>query len=191
MTLRSQFAKTMSAVLEADDKVVVLLGDIGVWSFRDAMARWPRRCLNIGVCEQGSIGFAAGLALGGYYPVFSSIDSFVCRRGYEFILHGFGTQRLPGLFVTVGGTSDYERLGPTHCAPDSVTLMAQIPGMHIRMPVTESTVDLAITSAVRQRQLAYIRLEESLVAQDASGLLLDNAPHLGATNGHISSGAQR
>lgn len=183
MSLRSQFAKTMLSAMDADDKVIVVLGDIGVHAFREHAKRWPTRVINGGIAEFASVGMCAGLAMGGYLPVYSTIDSFLVRRAYEALYINFGLQRLPGVFVTVGGSHDYAKLGPTHQCAEGTTLMAQIPGMHIRMPVNESTVDLAITNAVRQRQLSYIRLEESLVAQDASSLLLDNVPpHLGANN---------
>lgn len=191
MTLRSQFAKTVSALLDERDDLVILLGDIGVFAMRDAMASHPQRCLNIGVMEQGSVSFAAGLALQGYLPLFHTIDSFLVRRAYEQIYIGFGLQRLPGLFVSVGGSHDYAKLGPTHQCPEGTALMAQIPGMHIRMPVTESTVDLAIRSAVEKRQLSYIRLEESLAMADGDQPV---RPYLklGASNGHaVDPGAQR
>jgi transketolase len=192
MSLRSAFAITATRLLDEDERLVILLGDIGVWAMRAAMAKHPQRCLNIGVMEQGSVSFGAGLAMQGYVPIFHTIDSFMVRRAYEQIYIGFGLQKLPGVFISVGGTSDYAKLGPTHECPEGPTLMAQIPGMHIRIPVSEATVDLAITTAVRQRQLSYIRLEESLAVQDASSLLLDNVPPLGASNGHaISPGAQR
>src|SRR5262245_5491077 len=182
MTLRSQFAKTVIDLMARDDKIVVLLGDIGVHAFRDAFANWPERCINVGICEQASVDMAAGLALGGYYPIFSTIDSFLVRRAYESIYIGFGLQRLPGMFVTVGGSSDYSRLGPTHMCPEAPTLMAQIPGLHMRSPITDATVALAIGNAVMARQLAYIRLEEA-----AAVAMSDNVvplPTSGATNGH-------
>lgn len=191
MTLRCAFAKSAMSLMAENDRVVVLLGDIGVYAMRQAMQLWPDRCINIGVMEQASVSFAAGLSMQGYVPIFHTIDSFLVRRAYEQIYIGFGLQRLPGVFISVGGSNDYAKLGPTHQCPEGATLMAQIPGMHIAMPVREDMVDLAITKAVRERRLSYIRLEESLVAQDASSLLLDNAPHLGVGNGHISSGAQR
>lgn len=193
MTLRSQFAKTAAALLDERDDLVILLGDIGVFAMRDAMARHPQRCLNIGVLEQGTVSFAAGLALQGYLPLFHTIDSFMVRRAYEQIYIGFGLQRLPGLFVSVGGEHDYAKLGPTHQCPEGTTLMAQIPGMHIRMPVTEETVDLAIRNAVSMRQLSYIRLEESLAVQEVAPVSRPKLHlKLGASNGHaIDPGAQR
>lgn len=187
MTLRSQFSKTVIDLMEADAKVILALGDIGVHSFKLAFERWPDRCYNLGICESASVDLCAGLAMGGFFPIYSSIDSFVTRRAHEAIFIGFGLQRLPGMFVTVGGGADYRLLGPTHTCENGAVLMGQIPGMHTRLPITEANVDLAIRSAVQKRQLSYIRLEESLaVALDDNVVPL----HLGASNGHaIPAGA--
>lgn len=173
------------------EQPVLCLGDISVYAFRDVFAAHPTRCYNLGICEQASVDLCAGLAMGGYIPIFHTIDSFLIRRAYESIYIGFGLQRLPGVFISVGGSQDYAKLGPTHQCPESPTLMAQIPGMHIRMPVTPETVDLAITNAVTQRQLAYIRLEESVAVQPQERKVL-HLPKLGAKNGHaVDTGPQR
>lgn len=188
MTLRAQFAKTVINLMERDEKIIVLLGDIGVYAFRQAFERWPERTINCGVAECGMVGMAAGLAMGGFYPIVSTIDSFLVRRAYEFIALDFGLQNLPGLFVTVGGSVDYAKLGPTHQCPEAPTLMAQIPGMHIRMPITDMTVDLAISKAVKGRQLSYVRLEESQSVQEpAPERKVLHLPIPGARNG-ISTG---
>jgi transketolase len=180
VTLRSQFAKTVIEIMEKDSGVVLALGDIGVHLFKAAFERWPDRCYNFGICESASVDVCAGLAMGGFYPIYSSIDSFVTRRAHEAIFIGFGLQRLPGMFITVGGGADYRRLGPTHMCENGAALMGQIPGMHIRMPVTGAATSAAISNAVSARQLSYIRLEESLaVALDDNVVPL----HLGA-NGH-------
>ena len=170
MTLRSQFAKTVIAAMERDEKIVVLLGDIGIHSFREAFERWPNRCINMGVCEQGMVGFAAGLAMMGFYPVVSTIDSFLLRRALEFIRLDFGEQLLSGLFVTVGGSNDYAKLGPTHQCPEGPRLMSTIPHMRQTMPRTESAVAYDIRSAISDRWLCYVRLEESLAIHDAAPL---------------------
>jgi len=187
MTLRSAFARTVIDLMERDDRLIVMLGDIGVHAFRDAFSRWPKRCINAGICESASVDMAAGLAMSGYYPIYSTIDSFLVRRAYEALYIGFGLQRLPGLFVGLGGTSDYRRLGPTHQCAENRTLMDQIPGMKVLTPASERYASEVIARAIAARQLTYISLEESLaVALDDNVVPL----HLGANNGHaIPAGA--
>ena len=187
MTLRSAFSKAVIDLMARDDKIAVLLGDIGIHAFREAFAKWPERTINCGVAECGMVGMAAGLSMAGFYPVVSTIDAFLVRRAYEFIYLDFGLQGLPGLFVTVGGAQDYARLGGTHQCHEGLTLMSEVRGMHLRQPTSEARVREAITDAVAARSLCYIRLEESLVVAETDNVI---PLTLGAKNGHaIPAGA--
>lgn len=161
MSLRAQFVASVTKLMEEDEKIVLVLGDISVFAFRDAFTRWPERCINIGICEQASVGFCAGLAMAGYYPVFHTIDSFMVRRAYEFIYVDFGIQRLAGMFVSVGGSRDYAPLGPTHMCEGGLGMMLQVKGMRVAMPGDDKDVDGVIMGAISDRALAYVRLEES------------------------------
>lgn len=161
MNQRRQFSATMLELMEKDESIVVLLGDIGVFSFRDHMARWPKRCINAGVSEQAMVGMAAGLALAGLYPVISTIDSFLARRAYEFIRLDFGEQQLPGLFVSVGHDGDYKGLGPSHACPEGRDLMQSVPGMYVTEPETPFQLEVELRRAVGARSLTYIRMREA------------------------------
>jgi transketolase len=161
MTQRQQFATTMLDIMEQDERVCVLLGDIGVWAFREHMARWPLRCVNVGVSEQAMVGMAAGLACAGLYPVVHTIDSFLVRRAYEFIRLDFGEQGLPGLFVSVGHDRDYAALGPSHWCPEGYEMMERVPGMEVSECYADFRVDYVIKNAVESRKLAYLRLREN------------------------------
>lgn len=158
--MRKQFTATVEKLLADHDRIVLLLGDIGVHAFRKSFERYPERCYNIGTAEQTMVGMAAGLAKEGFYPIVHSIAPFLVRRAYEQIYIDFGAQQLPGLFVTVGADNDYPALGPTHRCPEDVTLMKCVPGMGVRVPQDEIDVDGGIYASVKQSQLCYMRLRK-------------------------------
>ena len=118
MTQRAAFIATVSRLMDEDDRIILLLCDIGVYGFRRLFQKHPKRCHNTGVTECGTVGMAAGLAASGYYPIVSTIDSFLMRRAYEFIRLDFRETGLAGLFVGVGGQREYRKLGPTHMLPE-------------------------------------------------------------------------
>ena len=60
--MRSQFTETISQIFKKDKKTTMLLGDIGVFSFRDLFKKYPKRIYNIGILEQSMISLAAGLS---------------------------------------------------------------------------------------------------------------------------------
>jgi len=108
--MRKQFVATIERLLDEDPRLVVLLGDIGVFAFRIAFKKHPKRVINIGILEQATVSLAAGLAKEGFIPLFHSIAPFVVERAFEQIKVDFGYQQLAGHFVSVGGSYDYAAL---------------------------------------------------------------------------------
>lgn len=153
---RAQFPITMLRLMEQDDKIVVLLCDVGTFAFREHMSRWPDRCVNMGTCEGATVSFAAGMALEGLYPVISTIEPFLVRRAYEQIR--LDLQGLGACLVTVGHDRDYPTMGESHWCPEGLTLMAQVPGMKLVEPIDAEGVDAWLSCYIVHRSLAYVRL---------------------------------
>lgn len=99
--MRQQFTKTMTDLEHADDRVILLLNDIGVWAFRHLKAEYPNRVHNLGIMEQASVSMAAGFSMVGYVPFFHTIAPFIVERAYEQLKDDFGYQNINGNFVSV------------------------------------------------------------------------------------------
>lgn len=158
--MRAAFAQTVVRLMAENDKIVLLLADVGAYGFREAAERFPGRVLNLGVCEQAIVGIAAGLAKDGRYPIVHTIAPFLCLRALEFIRNDFGLQQLPGLFVSCGASFDYTALGATHHAPEDCWLMSTVPGMRVYVPANDADVDAIIAGSVDTLTLSYVRLSE-------------------------------
>ena len=161
VNMRQQFTATVTALEEKDERVILLLNDIGVWAFRHLKAQYPNRVHNLGILEQASIGVSAGLALTGYIPIFHTIAPFIVERGYEQLKDDFGYQNLNGNFVSVGGSFDYSALGMTHYCPGDVGALMQIPNMQIVLPGTAKEMDRLMMEAYDNGSPTYFRLSES------------------------------
>lgn len=158
--MRKQLIATVEALLAEDERIILLLGDIGVFGFRNAFAKYPRRVFNIGILEQSSVGLAAGLAKEGFIPIFHSIAPFVVERAFEQIKIDFGYQNLGGLFVTVGASYDYAALGCTHHCPGDVALMKTVPNMHVIVPGSRHELDQLCRQSYADGMPKYLRLSE-------------------------------
>ncbi|MFA6544078.1 MAG: transketolase C-terminal domain-containing protein [Limisphaerales bacterium] len=167
MNIRQQFVATVEDLLAQDPRLVLLLGDIGVFGFRNAFAKFPGRVVNIGILEQATVSFAAGLAREGFIPVFHSIAPFVVERAFEQLKVDFGYQRLPGCFVSVGASFDYASLGCTHHCPGDVALMQQVPGMRIVAPGNSVEFDTLFRESYSGGP-TYFRLSERAHAQEGA-----------------------
>ena len=158
--MRKQFTKTIQDILYSDSKTALLLGDIGVFGFREEIANIPKRVYNIGILEQSTIGIAAGMAKEGMTPFVHTIAPFIVERALEQLKVDFGYQGLNGNFISVGGSYDYAALGCTHHCPADVSVMLSIPNMEILIPGTASELDSLLKQTYNNGSPTYTRMSE-------------------------------
>src|SRR5580765_3495660 len=132
--MRREFASTLTAAAERDERIVLLTGDLGFMVLEPFTERFPDRFFNVGVAEQNMVGVATGLAEAGYVPYVYSIATFASLRPYEFIRNGPVHQQLPVRVVGVGGGFDYGTNGPSHHALEDLAVMRAQPGLTVLAP---------------------------------------------------------
>ena len=158
--MRKQFAKTVSEIFKKDKKVVALLGDIGVFSFRDLFKFYPKRIYNIGILEQSMISMAAGLSNEGFKPIVHTIAPFMVSRALEQLKIDFGYNKLGGNFVSIGASYDYAALGCTHHCPEDINLMHNIPNMEIVVPGNSKEFNQLFNQSYKNNKPTYFRLSD-------------------------------
>jgi transketolase len=156
--MRGQFAKTMLSVGLSDQRLVVLVGDIGAFGLRDFAAQCPGRFFNVGIREQAMASIAAGFSQTGFIPVIHSITPFVVERCFEQIKDDFCYQETPGNVVSVGGGIDYAALGGTHHSYSDIALMKSLPGTQVFCPGSQREFDLLFRENYACGKLNYFRL---------------------------------
>jgi len=157
--MRKQFVKTVEKIFSKKN-IVLILGDIGVHAFSKLMKKYPNRAINIGILEQSTISFAAGLSKLGIIPIIHTIAPFMISRCFEQIKIDFGYQKLSGNFVSVGASYDYSKLGCTHHCPEDINLIKNIPGMQIVIPGNSFEFDRLFLSSYKNNFPTYFRLSE-------------------------------
>ena len=109
--MRRTFGKIITELADRDDKIIVIVGDIGYRVFDEFRTKHPDRFINIGICEQSMIGVSAGMALEGLKPWVYTITPFLIERPFEQIKLDINEQNVN---VKLVGFADYPHLGPTH-----------------------------------------------------------------------------
>jgi transketolase len=156
--MRNECVRTIEELALSDPQVLVVASDPGCDFMSELAARRPERLMIEGVCEQGLVGMAAGLASEGYYPFIFTLAVFATRRCYEQLLLDFGLHQLSGCVVGTGGGFAYAALGPTHLAVDDLLLFSAIPGSAILTP-GEPNEAVRLTQQARAFSgLSYMRL---------------------------------
>jgi transketolase len=118
--MRRRFGKIISDLAKKDDKIFLIVGDIGFGIFDEFRKNHPKRFLNLGICEQSIIGVSAGMALNGLKPWVYTITPFLIERPFEQIKLDINQQKVN---VKLVGFADYPTLGPTHSEINARKLM--------------------------------------------------------------------
>jgi transketolase len=190
--MRRQFRDTVTELAAADERVVLVFGDISVFMFEGFASRFPGRFYNLGICENTLVSVAAGLASQGFIPFVHTIAPFVTERCLEQIKLDVGYNGFPVHIVTVGATYDYAWDGPTHQAIADIGAMRLIPGVDIVQPGTREEVDRLLRERYASGRPTYFRLSdhphgEQLQTSYARGVVVrdEGAPVTVVTAGPI------
>jgi transketolase len=158
--MRKQLVKSVGHLLHENEKTVLLLGDIGIFGFRNEFKQFPERTYNIGILEQSTVSLSAGLSLVNLIPFVHTISPFIVERCLEQLKIDFGYQDINGNFITIGNSYDYSSLGPTHHCPGDVQQLMTIPNMEIIVPGTSHEFDLLLKQTYNDGKPTYFRLSE-------------------------------
>ena len=112
---RGDIVNNIIPYAEKDDRIVLLVCDMGFGvtdKFRD---RFPDRFYNMGIMEQGTVGIAAGMAMTGLIPVVYSIVNFLVFRAIEQMRNDVVMQDLNVKFIATGVNNYFRFLGDSHC----------------------------------------------------------------------------
>ena len=118
--MRRSFGKIITELADRDEKIYVIVGDIGYRVFDEFREKHPDRFINMGICEQSMIGVSAGMALEGLKPWVYTITPFLIERPFEQVKLDIDQQNVN---VKLVGFSDYPTLGPTHTELNGKKLM--------------------------------------------------------------------
>jgi transketolase len=158
--MRKQFVNTIENLMPENDNLTLLLGDIGIFGFKNCFEKYPNRTFNIGILEQSTISLSAGLSNVDLIPVVHTIAPFLVERSLEQLKVDFGYQSLNGNFVTIGYSYDYAGLGATHHCPGDVQQLLTIPNMEIVLPGTSKEFDSLFKQSYTDGKPTYFRLSE-------------------------------
>ncbi len=166
---RTQFARTVTDLLDEDLSTALVWAEISGRFFHDAARRHTDRVVNVGIREQLLVNVGAGLALTGLRPVVHTFGTFLVERAFEQVKLGFVHQGVGGVLVGVGGSFDAAGAGRTHQAPGDVALLDTLPDVVIHAPGTSSETDVVLRRAVAAEGLHYVRVVGQTNAETFAG----------------------
>jgi transketolase len=159
--MRTAFIRTLLELAEKDERINLVVGDLGFGVVEPFVERYPARFLNVGVAEQNMTGIAAGMALCGKIVFTYSIGNFPTLRCIEQIRNDVCYHNADVKIVSVGGGLGYGALGMTHHNTEDIAMMRALPRMTVIAPGDPVEAELATRAAAELPGPCYLRLGRS------------------------------
>ena len=132
--MRTAFIDQLITEARKNDRIFLLVGDLGYNVIEPFANEFPNRFRNVGIAEQNMAGVAAGLAMSGFNVYFYSIGNFPTLRCIEQIRNDIAYHHANVKVVAVGGGYAYGDLGATHHATETIGMIRTIPNMVVCSP---------------------------------------------------------
>ncbi len=161
-SLRMAYGEALVEFGKTNPDIVVLEADLGKSTmsclFKDA---YPERHFEMGIAEQSMASTAAGLALAGKIPFYSTFAVFAVGRAYDQIRCGIA---IPQANVRICGSScglsDFGD-GKTHQSIEEANIMCLIPGMTVLCPIDAVETRKMVKAMVTHKGPVYIRINRN------------------------------
>ena len=130
------FGHTLVELAEQNEKIMGVTPAMPSGSSMNIMMKaMPDRAFDVGICEQHSVTFSAGMATQGLIP-FCNIYSTFMQRAYDQVVHDVCVQNLPVNFcLDRAGFAGAD--GPTHHGNYDIAYMRCLPNMVVASPMNE------------------------------------------------------
>lgn len=166
------FGAQILKMAENDPSIVAVTPAMSAGScLDDFMARFPERCLDVGIAESHALTYAGGIAYGGKMKVVASIYATFLQRAFDNLFHDICLQELPVVIaIDRAGLSGPD--GSTHHGIYDISFLNAMPNLIIAQPRNGQVLRELMESAFAWKRPTAIRYP-NLATDDADSLLSD------------------
>ena len=157
--MRNKFIEVLVNEAKKNDKIVLIIGDLGYNVVEPFQEKYPDRFFNAGICEQNMASMAAGLSSEGFHVFIYSIANFPTFRCAEQIRNDICYHKLNVTIVSVGGGLSYGNLGYSHHAIQDLGLMRLFPELVIASPGDPIETELCLKYILKEKKINSWYLE--------------------------------
>ena len=155
--MRALFNKTLLDIAKNDDRICMVLADIGYGEIEPFAETLPDRFINCGVAEQNMTGVACGLAMEGNIAITYSIANFPTLRCLEQIRNDVCYHNVNVKIVIIGGGLAYGALGVSHQSTEDLAIMRALPDIVVVAPADLAEAEAATHAMIEHNGPVYYR----------------------------------
>ena len=155
--MRSVFNDELLKAAHADDRIFMVLADIGYGEIEPFADAFPERYFNCGVAEQNMTGVACGIAMEGNIAITYSIANFPTLRCLEQIRNDVCYHNANVKIVIIGGGMAYGPLGISHHSTEDLAIMRALPNLVVMAPSDFAEARAAVKAMLEYDGPVYYR----------------------------------
>jgi 1-deoxy-D-xylulose-5-phosphate synthase len=150
------FGQTVQRLMRENEKVVAISAAmLDGTGLAEAAREFPRRVIDVGICEQHAVTLAAGMAAQGFLPVVAIYSTFL-QRSYDQIIHDVCLPNLP-VVLAVDRAGIVGEDGATHQGAFDIAYLTSIPNMIVAAPKDEDELQHLLYTALKAGRPMSIR----------------------------------
>lgn len=158
---RREFIDSLLELAERDEKIILIIPDVGFNYIEEFQEKFPDRFFNFGVTEQSTMIIAAGLALAGFKPYVYSMINFVVFRPYEAVRNAVCLHNANVKIIGVKGSDKYKFLGFSHnliAEDEEIKVLEHLPNLKSFIVEDPKKVKDIILETYKMNSPCYIRI---------------------------------
>lgn len=159
--MKQAFIESLTKLMEKDDKTIVVTADMGFSVFENIQKRFPKRFFNMGITEQASISFVAGLSLSGYKVYFYAQAPFISMRCLEQVRLDIAYHHLDVKLIGSNSGFSLNQYGVSHYGLEDIAIIKTLPGVTIFVPSDSVEMAAAIAESYKIKGPVYIRMTKT------------------------------
>lgn len=156
--MRAIFAREIYLRMKTNDKIWVLVNDLGYKMWDKVRSNFPGRFVNVGAAEQALVGIAVGLSLKGKIPIVYSISTFLLYRPFETIRNYINHEKIPVKLIGGGRGRDYSSDGISHWIEEDREVMNIFKNIHSVWPETIDEIPALVSKMIKSNKPWYVNL---------------------------------
>ncbi len=150
------FSETLLKIAAENEKVIAITAAMTEGTgMGDFAKRFPERFFDVGIAEQLSVTFAAGLATKGFIPVIAVYSTFL-QRAYDEVLHDVCLQDLH-VVMALDRAGLVGQDGATHHGLFDISYLRHIPNIVLMAPKDEDELRHLLYTAINMAGPVAIR----------------------------------
>ncbi len=158
--MRKTFLSRIAEIIRNEPDTTFFTVDIGMWAIREELEKYPNRCMNVGIFEDGMMSIAAGMSSRGLIPTVFGIQPYLIERTLEQIKMDLAYQKMGINVVGTGAAVDYSKYGYSHYCAEDVQLIKMIPGCEFIAPGTPKQFLQLFNQCYRNGHPSFFRISD-------------------------------